>query len=56
MTVEKYVKLNHVKELINLISKRDSFYDWSDQYSKYNTKVNNTIEWLERNAKEITEK
>lgn len=48
---QKYVKLEHVKELLKLIKTRDNFYDWSDEYEKYNKKVNNTIEWLERNAK-----
>lgn len=49
----RYVKLEHVKELLKLIKTRDSFYDWSDEYAKYNNKVKNTIEWLERNAKTI---
>ena len=49
--MEKYVKLKHVKELMNLIYKRDSYYDWLDEYEKYDKKVNNTIQWLERNAK-----
>lgn len=47
---EKYVKLKHVQELLNLIKTRDSFYSWSSSYEKYNKKVENTIEWLERNA------
>ncbi|MCI3197763.1 hypothetical protein GXP75_19245 [Bacillus sp. HU-1818] len=47
----KYVKLIHVRELLNLIKTRDSFYDWSDSYEKYDKKVKNTVEWLERNAK-----
>ncbi|MED1863290.1 hypothetical protein P4V41_07460 [Fictibacillus nanhaiensis] len=51
---EKYVKLQHVKELLKLIKTRDSFHDWSDEYEKFDQKVKNTIEWLERNAKEIT--
>jgi uncharacterized protein YukE len=55
MEEEKYVKLKHVQELIGLIKKRDSFYDWSDEYEKYNQKVKNTVEWLERNAKAISE-
>jgi uncharacterized protein YukE len=53
MEEEKYVKLKHVQELIGLINKRDSFYDWSNEYEKYNQKVKNTVEWLERNAKAI---
>ena len=47
---EKYVKLKHVQELLKLIRTRDSFYNWSSSYEKYNKKVENTIEWLERNA------
>ncbi|MFJ5625422.1 hypothetical protein ACIQD3_22595 [Peribacillus loiseleuriae] len=55
MPEEKYVKLKHVTELIELINKRDSFYDWSDEHEKYHNKVKNTIEWLERNAKVISQ-
>jgi len=51
--MDKYVKLKHVKELMKLINKRDSHYDWSDEYEQYDKKVNNTVEWLERNAKTI---
>ncbi|MDA2738419.1 hypothetical protein PDQ75_25020 [Bacillus cereus group sp. Bc015] len=51
MDTDKYVKWKHVEELLRLIKIRDSFYDWSDEYAKYDKKVNNTIEWLERNAK-----
>lgn len=47
----KYVKLKHVRELLNLIKTGDSFYDWSDSYEKYDNKVKNTVEWIERNAK-----
>lgn len=47
----KYVKLQHVQELLKLIDKRDHFYDWSDEHEKYHKKVKNTIDWLERNAK-----
>ncbi|EEK75654.1 hypothetical protein bcere0009_54900 [Bacillus cereus R309803] len=36
-----------------MIKKRDSFYEWSGEYEKYDKKVKNTIEWLERNAKAI---
>ena len=47
----KYVELQHVKELINLYKNRDSFHDWTESYAKYDRKIKNTIEWLERNAK-----
>jgi hypothetical protein len=49
----EYVKLEHVEELLKLIKTRDSFYDWSNEYEKYNRKVENTIEWLRRNAKKV---
>ncbi|MGV4321232.1 hypothetical protein [Bacillus mojavensis] len=51
MGENKYVELKHVQELLKLIRKRDGFYDWSSDYEKYDKKVKNTIEWLERNAK-----
>jgi hypothetical protein len=46
----KYVKLEQVKELMKLIHTRDGFHDWTDEYEKYDNKVKNTIEFLERNA------
>jgi len=52
METEKYVKLVHVKELLTLIKERDSFEWWTDSYKKYDRKVENTVEWLERNAKQ----
>lgn len=55
MENERYVKWNHVKELIKLIKVRDSYMDWTDSYEKNDKKVKNTIEWLERNAKDLTE-
>lgn len=51
----KYVRLQHVQELVALIKKRDKFNDWSTEYKKYDNKIKNTIDWLERNAKEIEE-
>lgn len=53
MEKEKFVKWKHVKELIDLIHKRDGYCDWMDEYEKYDKKVKNTIVWLERNAKEF---
>lgn len=53
MSEEKYVKLKHVQELLKLIETRDSFYDWSEDYEKYDKKVKNTTAWIERNAREI---
>jgi hypothetical protein len=52
--MDKYVKLEHVQELLKLIKTRDSYHDWSDEYEKYDRKIKKTIQWLERNAKEIT--
>lgn len=52
---EKYVKLKHVKQLLNLIYLRDGFMDWTDEYEKRDKKVKNTIEWIERNAKLASE-
>ncbi len=48
---DKYIKLKHFEELIQLIDKRDSVFEWSEEWSKYDKKVKNTIEWLRRNAK-----
>mgnify|MGYP000898981591 CR=1 FL=1 len=53
--MEKYVKLKHVKELMKLIKEKDRHEHWTDEYEKYDKKVNNTIQWLERNAKSIDE-
>ena len=53
MDKDKYVKWKHVQELLGLIKARDSVYDWTETYEKYDKKVKNTIEWLERNAKEM---
>jgi hypothetical protein len=50
MEEDKYVQWKYVKELFDMISKRDCFHDWSDEYEKINKKIKNTIEWLERNA------
>jgi hypothetical protein len=54
MAESKYVKLEHVQELLKLIKTRDGYCDWMDEYEKYDKKVKKTIEWLERNAREIT--
>ncbi|MFD9628614.1 hypothetical protein [Peribacillus muralis] len=53
--MDRYVKWSHVQELLKLIRKRDGYFDWSDEYNKYDKKVNNTVEWLERNAKGVIE-
>jgi hypothetical protein len=49
----KYIRLDHFEKLLELIDKRDSFADWTDNYEKYTKKVKNTVAWIERNAKEI---
>ncbi|AIW03184.1 hypothetical protein CPT_Mater27 [Bacillus phage Mater] len=51
---QKYVRLDHVQELLKLIKHRDSFMDWTDNYDKFNKKVFNTVAFIERNAKEFT--
>jgi hypothetical protein len=53
MEKERYIELKFVQELLKLIRKRDSYYDWSTDYEKYDKKVKKTIEWIERNAKEM---
>ena len=47
---EKYVKLQDVQELLNLIETRESFFDWSDSFEEYDRKVKAKIEWIEKNA------
>ena len=50
----KYVRLDHVQELLKLIGTRDSFNDWTYEYDKANKKVSNTVAFIERNAKYFT--
>lgn len=47
---EKYVKLEDVQELLNLIEIRDMFFDWSNNFEEYDKKVKAKIEWIEKNA------
>jgi len=49
----KYVKLEHVEELLKLIETRDRYMDWTNEYERLNKKVDNTIDWLKRNAKTV---
>lgn len=51
---DKYVKLIQVEELLKLIDKRDKYYDWSDEYEKYDRKIAKTVEWLREQAIDIT--
>lgn len=51
MENKKYVELKHVQELLKLIKERDSYMDWTAHYEKADKKVENTIAWLERNAR-----
>lgn len=55
MKETKYVQLNHVTALLELIDKRNSYPDWMDGYEKYDKKINKTIVWLERNAKTLSQ-
>lgn len=50
MEDNKYVKLEDVKKLLELIKLRDSFYDWSTSYEKYDEEVKIAIKTLEDNA------
>jgi hypothetical protein len=50
----KYVPLSHVKELLRLYEERDAFREWTDGYEKFDKKINKTIEFIERNAKEFS--
>ena len=48
----KYVKLQHVQELIKLYERVGDIPDWEwGKFNKVNDKIENTIEFLERNAK-----
>lgn len=48
----KYVKLQHVQELLKLFERRSNIPDWEwEKFSKVNDKIKNTIEFLKRNAK-----
>lgn len=50
MEDNKYVKLIDVKNVLDLIQKRDSFHDWSLSYEEYDKKVKIAIAILEQNA------
>jgi hypothetical protein len=50
---EKYVKWEHVQELIELFECRDECDEWDSSYDEYDRKIKKTIEWLKRNAKEM---
>lgn len=49
--MKKYIEIETVQELVRLYKKRDCFHDWTSEWDKYNKKIENTISWLERNAK-----
>jgi len=51
----KYVRLDHVQELLKLIGTRDHYNYWSYEYDAANKKVSNTVEFIERNAKTLDE-
>jgi len=51
----KYVRLDHIQELLKLIGTRDSFNDWTYEYDKANQKVSNTVAFIKRNAKTLDE-
>lgn len=48
----KYVKLQHVQELIKLYERRSNIPDWEwEKFDKVDSKIKNTVEFLKRNAK-----
>lgn len=50
--MSKYVKLQHVQELINLYERRSNIPDWEwEKFDKVNGKIKNIVEFLERNVK-----
>lgn len=51
--MEKYIEWKCVESLIELMEKRDSHYDWSDEYEKYHKKIKKSIEWMKNNTKEF---
>lgn len=50
MEEAKYVKLEHVQELLKLMKTRDMYMDWTDSYEEESKKVDNYIELLEMSA------
>jgi hypothetical protein len=56
MNEVKYVRLQHVQELVSLYKKRDRFEWWSDEHEKYDRKIEKTIAWLKHNAKPMSER
>lgn len=53
MDKDKYVKWEHVEELLALIKIRDRYYEWSDNYEKHNEMVKATTARLKATAKEM---
>lgn len=46
----KYVKLSEVEELLSLINTRDSYFEWSESFEKYDGLVKEAINNLRNNA------
>lgn len=46
----KYVKLSEVEELLSLINTRDSYFEWSESFEKYDGLVKEAIIKLRNNA------
>ena len=46
----KYVELEKVEELLQLIKARESFHDWSTSYEEYSKKIKFVVEELKGKA------
>lgn len=46
----KYVKLSEVEELLSLINTRDSYFEWSESFERYNGLVKEAINKLRSNT------
>lgn len=46
----KYVKLSEVEELLSLINTRDSYFEWSESFERYDGLVKEAINKLRNNT------
>lgn len=46
----KYVKLSEVEELLSLINTRDSYFEWSESFERYDGLVKEAINKLRSNT------
>lgn len=47
---DKYVKLEDVESILELIRLRDQFHDWSDLWEEHNSKFKIELEVLKKTA------